>query len=130
MAASEPRGCDDGDAEISEIQGENPKSATRKEVAITMLGSASIDNDGSEEDAGEDEKERRTESVPYLQPEEVQDDGGLGAAGQMVQDDERHGKDAHSIQCRNMFGSCVLLSYAGHVYGRDRFFALVDRGKF
>jgi hypothetical protein len=81
-----------------------------------MLGSANIDNVSSKEDAGEDEKERRTDSVPDLKPHEVQDDGGLGAASQMVQNNEPHSKNAHPVQCRNMFGSCVLLSYAGHFY--------------
>src|SRR5258707_4390816 len=99
VPASDQKGHDHGDAKICEIQRQYPESATGEEVAITMLGSASIDNYGSEEDAGEDEKERRTDSVPFLQPDEVQDDGGLGAASQMVQHDERHGEKAHPIKC-------------------------------
>ena len=87
VSASEQESRDDSNAEISEIQRKDSESATGEEVAITMLGSASIDDDRSEEHAGEDEKESRAESVPFLQSEEVQDDGGLGTASQMVQDD-------------------------------------------
>ena len=125
MPVGEPKGCDDGDAKISEIQGEDPKSATRKEVAIAMLGSASIDNDGREEDAGEDEEEGRTESVVDLQSDEVQEDGGLGAASQMVQHDESDGEQTHPVKRRNMFGSCVPLNYADHAFSYGPKFVLV-----
>ena len=126
MPVGEPKGCDDGDAKISEIQGENSKSATRKEVAITMLGPASIDNNGSEEHAGEDEEEGRAESVVDLESDEVEDDGGLGAASQMVQHDESNGEETHPVERRNMFGSCVPLNYADHAYSYGPKFVLVQ----
>ena len=91
-----------------------------------MLGSASIDNNGREEHAGENEEEGRAESVVDLQSDEVEDDGGLGAASQMVQHDESNGEQTHPVECRNMFGSCVPLNYADHAYSYGPKFVLVQ----
>jgi len=42
----------------------------------------------------------------------------------MVQHDERHRKQAHPIQGRNMFGSCLPLNYADHAYSYGSNFEL------
>jgi hypothetical protein len=114
VPAGEPKGCDQGASQIRQIQRQDTESAAGEEVSITMLGSSSVENDGGEEHAGEDEKKGRAESVVYLQSQEMQNDGGLGSASQMVQHDERDGKQAHPVQRRNMFRSCVPLNCADH----------------
>jgi hypothetical protein len=91
-----------------------------------MLRSASIDNNGSEKHAGEDEEEGRAESVVELESDEVQEDGGLGAASQMVQHHESHGEQTHPVERRNMFGSCVPLNYADHAYSYGSKLVLVQ----